>query len=627
MEKEEKEHFYTFQKQLEHGKRTILYRLLESFLREDILHFRSNSFEIQRIGNVFVVNDPEFSYQWEQVSRILAHVSIEEGKKYLFLPVSDNCFYLIPFSTKHAFYRYQLEGDVLFYRGEERVIPDCVQLFNSLFESFPRIHEEQRNWEKLLNELMNGSVNLALSYTFFEKKKSLDNRKEDGMSPIQMGLYFEQLCTEGHHLHPGTKTKMGMEVEDVVRYAPELNGEVDIKFVAVKKDCIAKNTINGEDSNEILMKQFPSLHNERIQKLIQNEYALIPVHSWQFDHVLFDLYEQEIKDGTIVPLKDFSIPSKATTSFRTVVPDDEDLFVKLAVHSQMTSTTRSISIQTAMNGPVVSRLIQTILGREKWLASTFIPIHETFGIGFLSNDRVKSRNLTAMIREGISKYVKQGEIPVPASSFHSVTVTTEKRLLEDLFDEYCKNQSLTSKEAAESFIYDYCQITLPGYLTFMVKYGIGVEGHLQNSVVVFQDGKPVKLLFRDWGGSRIYKERLEKQGITFQLYPHSVSETDDVIEMFNKMHYTVFQSHIGEVIRLISSYAKVCEKKCWNIVKAVCERVLQNLQAQEGVRKNVSHDRKYLFAQTVDHKALTKMRLYEDHPGYLYVKVPNPLHE
>lgn len=627
MEKEEKEHFYTFQKQLERGKRTILHRLLESFLREDILHFRSDSFEIQRIGNVFIVNDPDFSYQWEQVSRELEHVSIKEGKKYLFLPVSKRRFYLIPFSSKHAFYRYQLEGDVLFYSGEERVITDCVQLFNSLFESFPHIHEEQGNWEKLLNELMNGSVNLALSYTFFEKKKTMDNWRKDRISPIETCLYFEQLCTEGHHLHPGTKTKMGMEIEDVVRYSPELIGEVDLKFVAVKKEFITKNTITGEDSNDVLLKQFPSLNNEQVLTLIQDEYALIPVHSWQFDYVLFDMYEQEIKDGTIVPLKDISISSKATTSFRTVVPDDEDLFVKLSVHSQMTSTTRSISIQTAMNGPVVSRLIQTILEREKWLASTFIPIHETFGIGFLINDRVKSRNLTAMIREGISKYVKQGEIPVPASSFNSVTVTTEKRLLEEFFDEYCKNQSLTSKEAAESFIYDYCQISLPGYLTFMVKYGIGIEGHLQNTVVVFKKGKPVKLLFRDWGGARIYKERLEMQGMTAQLYPHSVSGTDDVKEMFNKMHYTVFQSHIGEVIRLISSYTNVCEKKCWKVVKSVCKNILQNLQEHEGLNRNILHDSRYLFAQTVDHKALTKMRLNEDHPGYLYVKVPNPLHE
>src|SRR5215208_38982 len=47
-------------------------------------------------------------------------------------------------------------------------------------------------------------------------------------------LFFEQLCVEGHNLHPGSKTKMLMEPEAVYRYAPEFDGTPDRRLVGIR---------------------------------------------------------------------------------------------------------------------------------------------------------------------------------------------------------------------------------------------------------------------------------------------------------------------------------------------------------------------------------------------------------
>jgi D-ornithine---citrate ligase len=159
----------------------------------------------------------------------------------------------------------------------------------------------------------------------------------------------------------------------------------------------------------------------------------------------------------------------------------------------------------------------------------------------------------------------------------------------------------------------------------MVKYGIGLEGHLQNSVPVFKKGKPVRMLFRDWGGVRIYGKRLEAQGLSAQFYPGSVTVTDDVKEMQNKVFYTVFQNQFGELVFQICHYFNLNEASFWKEIRRISDETFDHLTFKEGYKDAVIEDQSALYKESVEHKALTKMRLAPDSSGYCYVSVPNPL--
>ncbi|AZB42142.1 hypothetical protein CEF21_07460 [Bacillus sp. FJAT-42376] len=596
-----------FLEQLPRAEAAILNKWAESLLREDVLNMRSEAAE-QKI-----------------------HGSASAGKPSVFLsvPLKDRANLVIACSGRHAFNRIMVTELFLLKDGLVK-IRTCAELLELLEKHHPGFPDFGGNWDSYADELMNGSANLALTYAVFEKTKEalplskrLYSYAEDLADP---GLFFEQLCIEGHHLHPGTKTKMGMKAKDVFHYSPELRGNVAVRFVLGKRETFMWKVQSNIDPNEFLFASLPGLKDRaaaecRKKRIELDEWLIIPVHPWQLDHMLPELFGKELDEGVIHVLE-MEWTAFPTTSFRTVIPKGNDLYLKLPVHSQMTSTKRSVSAQTACNGPAVSRLFDEILDREPHLKDTFVPIPETFGVAFKTEDPLKSRNMTAMMRSGLGNLTGHKEIPVVASSYNSPSPFSKRLVLEDIYEEYCLRHEVTHQEGFESFMKAYISVVLPGTLTLMTKYGIGLEGHMQNSIVSFKDGKPVKYLFRDWGGARIFKERLHEQGLNLNLMPGSVTLTDSLEEMQSKMHYTVFQSHFGEVIRILSSYTGTEETAAWKWLREEAERTLEAIGG-----RTAKEDRELLFGPYVKHKALSLMRLFPEHKGYVYVKAPNPLAE
>ncbi|WP_257535601.1 ferric iron reductase [Mesobacillus foraminis] len=183
------------------------------------------------------------------------------------------------------------------------------------------------------------------------------------------------------------------------------------------------------------------------------------------------------------------------------------------------------------------------------------------------------------------------------------------------------------QKAAFEFVLDYLSVALPGFLTFMVKYGVGLEGHLQNSVMVYRKGRPIRMLFRDWGGARIYQDRLQQHQIEPPFYPGSATVTGNLKDMHNKVFYTVFQNHCGELILQACEHFGLQEDDLWKEVYDICETVFDKIGNIPRYAEQVRIDRETLYQAEVDHKALTKMRLEPEGHGYSYSIVHNPLHK
>lgn len=178
-------------------------------------------------------------------------------------------------------------------------------------------------------------------------------------------------------------------------------------------------------------------------------------------------------------------------------------------------------------------------------------------------------------------------------------------------------------KAAEQFLLEYIRLVLQVYLPLMVKYGIGLEGHLQNSVPVFRHGQPARMLIRDWGGARIYKPRLKKQGIRLTFYPNSLTVTTKVEKMQEKVFYTVYQSHLGQLILQLTQLYGLSEEKLWKDVGDMSEALLEQMAQEPQFAEAVQQDRSFLFQAQVPCKALTTMRLFPDREQY--IRVTNPL--
>ncbi len=646
------------------GRQGIISRLAGSMLREDILGLSSKSHDLYVVGSIHALNVPSLDEYWQRVIKVLSSYRLEDGKVYKVYPLSEKECLVIPVSRTYAFNRVEVNGSVLHITGEEiRRIQHAAELLG-LLNSKAGAAIDKSSWRKLEEELQNGSANLALSYAFWDRKKK-QFKKRAGVHGFansidwallqkrenrhfDSSLFFEQLCIEGHNLHPGTKTKIGMEPEDVYRYAPEFEGKTEIRFVGIRKDYAEWGVIEEkeEDANAILFREYSDLlisakKEFAEQGLNLSDYVFVPVHSWQLDKAIPDIYPEEMNERIIVPVKSFAVPCGSTSSFRTVVPlsreETPNYVIKVAVNSQMTSTVRSISANTTNNAPIFTRLIRKVMEREQNLLKTFVPVYECAGFNFkargteggtVEKRTLKSRNLSAVLRENAERIIGVDEIAIVGSSLFSESPISEKSVLKELIEKYAEERKEPLlRRAAFQFFSEYMKIALTGYLTLMVKYGIGLEGHLQNSVMVFKEGHPVRMLFRDWGGARIYQSRLQEQEIEAAFYPGSVTMTEDIQEMHNKVFYTVFQNHCGELILQLCKQFGLEEGKLWEEVHLICENVFAKLEHHPQYKNNVFIDKEALYKEKVNHKALTKMRLAPEGKDYAYSIVPNPLHK
>lgn len=644
---------------LEKGRTGILKRLVGSMLRENVLELASCSHDLYVIDTIYALNVPKIDEYWQTILQRLQSFGLEKGKTYKIYPLRRNGCIVIPISKTYAFNRIEVDGTLLHVsKNDVKVISHSVEFLELIRVN--NVNEQEGNqfaWAQLAEELVNGSANLALSYAYWELKKKELQRKANNacvtnsidwvllqkkqINKYDSSLFFEQLSVEGHNLHPGTKTKIGFTPEDVFRFAPEFDGVAQIQFVAIQKAyaewCVVNE--NEKDANALLFHLYPDLIKSAEQQLTElnlhiDDYVIVPVHPWQLENAIPDIYKEEIEEKMIVPISGFTVSCGSTSSFRTLVPlenrDVNSYAIKVAVNSQMTSTVRTISANTTNNSTVFTRLIQSIMKMEKGLSKTFVPVCEVAGYNFkmIESNQQKSRNLSAVLRENIESFIEEDEVAIVGSSLFSESPISEKMIFVELIEKYAKEMNETSvRNAVTQFIREYASITIPGVLTLLVKYGIGLEGHLQNSVIVFKDGRPVRTLFRDWGGLRIYKERLEEHQFRVNFYPGSMTVTSSLKEVHNKVFYTVFQNHFGELILQACKTFGLSERELWKEIHLLCHSVFEQLDSQGRYAENVISDRDALYKAKVEHKALAKMRLEPEMKGYSYAIVPNPLHE
>ncbi|GHH99641.1 IucA/IucC family protein [Neobacillus kokaensis] len=642
------------------GRQGILRRLASSMLREDIKGLDSNSYDLVVIESIYALNVPAIDEFWQRIMAVLHTYPLKSGKVYKLYPLSSEGCLVIPVGRRYAYNRSEVEGDILhIFNMEIKTIKHAAELLE-LLGCKAEVNSEHSSWQRFTEELINGSANLALSYAYWnQKKKELQQQAaEQGVTNtidyvllqkkqnrrFDTSLFFEQLSIEGHNLHPGTKTKMGMEPEDVFRYAPEFEGAAGLHFAAIRKDFAEwrGSEEHEQDANAFLFKEYPHLPRTAEQELAElglnmADYVFVPVHPWQLKHAIPVIYQQEIEQHIVIPLHGIVVPCGATSSFRTVVPlgngETSKHSIKVAVNSQMTSTVRSISAQTTNNAAVFTQLICSVMQREQNLLKTFIPVCEYGGFNYKASNRdhhheLKDRNLSAVIRENVESFITDDEVAIVGSSLFAESPISEKSVLFELIEQYARQKNEPAlRQAAFQFVSEYLSIALPGFLTLMTKYGIGLEGHLQNSVIVFKHGCPVRVLFRDWGGTRIYRPRLQQHQIDVQFYPGSVTLTDCISEMHNKVFYTVFQNHCGELILQVCKQFGLREKELWQQVHLICKEVFDQLEKQPSYRESINIDRTALYQEKVSHKALTKMRLEPKGKNYSYAIVLNPLHD
>jgi siderophore synthetase component len=458
---------------------------------------------------------------------------------------------------------------------------------------------------------------------------------------------FERITTDGHPFHYGGKIRRGMTAADGLAYAPEFTDRIDLRFVAVDREYARETrSADADRFGDRVLDTFGGLRDVLRDELPRgrspDEYAVIPVHPWQFHRTIPSQYAEQRGDGCVVPLDGYSHPATPGLNLRTVVPYDTERIdegppphVKLAIGVQTTNVERTLSPHAVTNGPQVTDLLSAVEAAESFETLGFLDepsatcYYAPGGPHRDGDEYDDARHLSGLLRANPYDHPLVGDDahPVVASSLLADAHGTGRPLVCDLLDEYASASDTTDPAAAaRSFLADYADVVVPEQLFLLTKYGIALESHLQNSLVVFEGARPAATLVRDFGGIRVHGGRVGDRGYSIDPFPGSDLDADGETDLYWKLYYALFQNHLAELVAAIADEEDVDETTCWGIVRERCERAFETARSDPAVPdERVRRDERALFADPAVHKALTAMRLQGKRHEYVTSEVSNPL--
>lgn len=569
----------------------------------------------------------------------LEKCSIKKGSN-LFIPIWENKKLLsINTNIKASLNRYPKIGDISIFNGKKETKVKHPDEFIDILSDSKFISFDKEGVSQLRKETNNSIQNHALTLAFREKwnkeiKKIIESENENFFyswaikNHSDSSLFFEQWGSVGHPYHPGSKTKLGLSTKEVLEFSPEFKGEAAVYLLAVKKDIV--NICTFDKDLNIYEFFFDNLNEYYVQwsSFLQDknysleEYVPMPVHHWQYENIIREKFREQIDKGEIF-LTDCIFKSRATMSFRTVVPKNKakSIHIKLPVAIQATSAVRTVSAASVNIGPKMSSILMQIEKDDSYINKYFKTVPEYMGIHFKNEGDDRQRHLSVLFRENPSAMAKDGEYPVVVASLLQKVSISDDSILTELI----KLAGLYSKDGVLEYFDNYSKIVINTYLRLFLKYGISLEAHQQNTLMVFsKDGNAIKAFSRDFGGVRVHRPTLLELGFNIEPIKGAVTIRDDKDEVRNKLLYTTYQSHLGEIILHLCEKLNMQENLFWDIVLENSKECFASLK-DDLSEKVYSTEFNKIFNEDWNLKSLTKMRLDDTSHDYIYTKLVNPM--
>jgi len=408
----------------------------------------------------------------------------------------------------------------------------------------------------------------------------------------------EQSLRQGHVFHVTSKATEGFDDADLRRYAPELGARFRLHYFAVAPALYAATHATPAD---------PAARAEAT-RLLQGQPAadwpLLPCHPWQAAHLLDQpAIALCLARGELVslgPLGEVAIP---TSSVRTVWLPAQACFLKLALDIRITNFVRNNPPEHVRRALDASRALAQ-LPRAAIDGPHFRVLLETGAQSLALDDAALLAGTTVLHREGLER--------AALSRFEVVAGVLEdadggdSRLAQLL--RQAGAGGAARSDLVRAWWRRYLDITLRPLLALLLDHGIGLEAHLQNSLVRFDDGWPGCALVRDMEGATVSRGSAAAAAL-----PHDSAALYDEDEAWRRFQYYVLVNHLGQVAAMLARCTEVDEDVLWADLGACLAGTEHPRIAQ------------LLQQPTLPAKANLLSSFAERGERPLYVAIPNPL--
>ncbi len=274
-------------------------------------------------------------------------------------------------------------------------------------------------------------------------------------------------------------------------------------------------------------------------------------------------------------------PVRPLMSLRTVAPVSGGDHIKTAVDIQLTSAVRTVSPAAVHNGPRLSVLL------EELTADLPLTVLRETAAGAVLIDGSPQRHLAYLRRQ--APRITAGETVVPLGALPGL-------LPQLATDPY-------------AWWHDLVHLLLPPLLTVLDR-GVALEAHGQNTLLVLDGTRPVRIVYRDLGGVRVSTRRLHAHGVEAPPVEGDLP-SDDPDVLRTKLAAAVLGTVATQLITVLARTG-ADPARLW-------------ASTAGAIRGTGTADARRLLTDRLPLKATTAMRLADDPLADIWTTLDNPM--
>ncbi|GAB7195382.1 IucA/IucC family protein [Dickeya oryzae] len=326
--------------------------------------------------------------------------------------------------------------------------------------------------------------------------------------------------------HPTAKAKQGLSAEEYCRYVAEFAAPVALNWVAVAKDKLQcgdgiHDTADQYPAHYLLPQaEQATLQQELATRGIADTHIALPVHPWQFDHILETQLGEAFRNGDCQRLDFRAARYLPTSSLRSMTPcfaSADYLKLPMAVYSLGAS--RYLPAVKMINGGLSEALLRQARDKDSVLQQRLYLCDEGKWWAFMPPQATlfdeAPRHLSAMVRSYPRELFDDPDYRLLPMAALGTPLPGSRR---HFFDDWLAYRGLAANaDAVLTLFAELCHCFFD--INFrMFRLGMLGEIHGQNAVLVWKAGQAHGLLLRDHDSLRIHVPTLEQNGMQDPVY-------------------------------------------------------------------------------------------------------------
>jgi siderophore synthetase component len=359
-----------------------------------------------------------------------------------------------------------------------------------------------------VDELTLGHFLRELNHTLLADCHLLSNDKNDNSYLLALPDFSHlEGFMHGHPWFVINKGRLGFSYTEYLNYAPEMRSLQQLSWIAVSKKCASFNAVNELDYQKLILSELSTPDLEYFSLLLKSldlepdGFYLMPVHEWQWQRQIIQLFTDDIARCDIIYLGYGSDHYLATQSIRSFNNQSHKtkFQVKLPMSIFNTAVYRGLPNRRTELAPLLSQWIKNTVALDSVFKSQrLIMLSEAASINYshkiytdIPGVPYQYKELLGVIwRENLNNYLTEQERAITMASLIHID-NNQRPFIQDLINK--------SPLDISKWLEQFFRVCIPPLLHWLYKYKVVFSPHGENTMLVLDENYcPSRLVLKDF---------------------------------------------------------------------------------------------------------------------------------